>query len=485
MARLGTRALIPAAALVVWVACHSGPQTSGDGGSSTGAQPASLTAHVYARTSTTAYQPDGPFAATPVAGAVIQLGSTLVASTTADGTAKGTTSQTGYLTFSATASGFMPMILPDDVAAGSARELDVGMYPLPAASPQPGFVKGIALWDAGGWTKSVFLKNGSFLSTIGQLREKASAGVVAFSDTANAQGSTAATLGITSSAQGSYWGMLSETDYATVVGAAHGSGLAYMMMLGVYSLDADYSATIWGIPAGDPAFWDRWFQQYTDVVTRYAAIARNLGVEYLSLGLNLGYASRTPVSRWRALVAAVRQTGYRGEIGYFGYTDPTRGYYENRSYPAGFLDLFDFIGASVYTVTSTAQPTRDQLVAGWRTIESNLPSNRRVFLLIGTPSSDRGASDPTYIEPIHSVSPIADAYRRDYFQQADVYEAAFETLGDDGVASARVAGLFSWGYYYQDNYRDLVQPGDMAVDKAASIRNKPAQAVVRWWFERF
>jgi hypothetical protein len=27
-----------------------------------------------------------------------------------------------------------------------------------------------------------------------------------------------------------------------------------------------------------------------------------------------------------------------------------------------------------------------------------------------------------------------------------------------------------------------MQP-DMAVDKAASIRNKPAQAVVRWWFD--
>ncbi len=191
-----------------------------------------------------------------------------------------------------------------------------------------------------------------------------------------------------------------------------------------------------------------------------------------------------PVSRWRALVDAVRQTGYRGEIGYFGHTDPTRDYYESRSYAAGFLDLFDFVGANVYTVTSTPHPTRDQLVAGWRTIESNLPSNRRVFLLIGTPSTDRGASDPTYIEPIHSVSPIADAYQRDYFQQADVYEAAFETIGGQRT-TLRVAGLLSWGYYYQDNYRDLMQPGDMAVDKAASIRNKPAQSIVRWWFERF
>jgi hypothetical protein len=203
------------------------------------------------------------------------------------------------------------------------------------------------------------------------------------------------------------------------------------------------------------------------------------------VGLNLGYASRMSPGRWRALVEAVRQTGYRGEIGYFGQTDPTRDYYENHSYPAGFLDLFDFIGVNVYAVTAAPHPTRDQLVAGWRTIESNLPSNRRVFLLISTPSTDRGASDPTYIEPIRSVSPIADTYRRDYFQQADVYEAAFETLGDDGVAGARVAGLLSWGYYYQDNFRDLMQPGDMAVDKAASIRNKPAQAIVRWWFERF
>ena len=475
-----SRALV----LLLGAACQSQPPTSGSGSPNAGGPSASLEVRAYARDNATTYTPSGPFSATPVAGAAVQVGSTLVATTAADGTAKGTTSQTGYLTFSTTAPGFMPIVLPDEVDPGSTRSLDFGLYALPAAAPRPGFVKGIALWDAGGWTKSVFLKNGSLVSTIGLLREKTAAGVVAFSDTANAQGMTAATLSLTSDAQGGYWGMLSEADYATVVGAAHGSGLAYMMMLSVYSLDAGYSAAVWGVPPNDTAFWDRWFQQYTDIATRYAAIARNLGVEYLSLGLNLGYASRTPVSRWRALVDAVRQTGYRGEIGYVGHTDPTRDYYENRSYPAGFLDLFDFIGANVYTVTSTPHPTREQLVAGWRTIESNLPSNRRVFLLISTPSTDRGASDPTYIEPIHSVNPIADAYQRDYFQQADVYEAAFEMIGDR-TDDARVAGILSWGYYYQDNYRDLMQPADMAVDKAASIRNKPAQSIVRWWFERF
>ena len=475
-----TRALV----LLLGAGCRSQPPTSGNGSANAGGPPASLEVRAYARDYSTTYTPSGPFSATPVAGAAVQVGSTLVATTAADGTAKGTTSQTGYLTFSTTAPGFMPIVLPDEVDPGSTRSLDLGLYALPAAAPRPGFVKGIALWDAGGWTKSVFLKNGSLVSTIGLLKANTAAGVVAFSDTANAQGTTAATLSLTSDAQGGYWGMLSEADYATVVSAAHGSGLAYMMMLSVYSLDAGYSAAVWGISPNDTAFWDRWFDQYTAIVTRYAAIARNLGVEYLSVGLNLGYASRTSVSRWRALVDAVRQTGYRGEIGYFGLTDPTRDYYENRSYPAGLLDLFDFVGASVYTVTSTPHPTRDQLVAGWRTIESNLPSSRRVFLLIGTPSTDRGASDPTYIEPIHSVSPIADSYQRDYFQQADVYEAAFETISGP-ADDAPVAGLLSWGYYYQDDYRDAMQPGDMAVDKAASIRNKPAQSIVRWWFERF
>ena len=315
-----TRALV----LLLGAGCQSQPPTSGSGGPNAGGPSASLEVRAYVRDNATAYTPSGPFSATPVAGAAVQVGSTLVATTAADGTARGTTSQTGFLTFSTTASGFMPIVLPDEVDPGSTRSLDFGLYALPAAAPRPGFVKGVALWDAGGWTKSVFLKNGSLVSTIGLLREKTAAGVVAFSDTANAQGTTATTLSLTSDAQGGYWGMLSEADCAAVVGAAHGSGLAYMMMLSVYSVDAGYSAAVWGVPPSDTAFWDRWFQQYTDIATRYAAIARNLGVEYLSLGVKLGCASRAPVSRWRALVDAVRQTGYRGEIGYFGYTDPTR-----------------------------------------------------------------------------------------------------------------------------------------------------------------
>jgi hypothetical protein len=104
--------------------------------------------------------------------------------------------------------------------------------------------------------------------------------------------------------------------------------------------------------------------------------------------------------------------------------------------------------------------------------------------LIGTPSTDLGASDPTYIEPVYDSSHIADNYQRDYSQQADVYETAFETI-NSSPGNGQIVGAFSWGYFYQDNYRDVVHPGDVVSDKAASIRNKPAQAIVQWWFNHF
>jgi hypothetical protein len=108
--------------------------------------------------------------------------------------------------------------------------------------------------------------------------------VVAFSDTADAEGGTASTLSISSTARGRYWGMLGAADYAMVVGAAHGSGLAYMMMLSVYAIDPAYSEAIWNVSPDDDAFWDRWFEQYTDVVSQYAAIARCLGASTSAWG---------------------------------------------------------------------------------------------------------------------------------------------------------------------------------------------------------
>jgi hypothetical protein len=472
------------AALLTWVSCRGTQEPQVHGDPSPAAPPANLSLTVYARSSATSYQPDGPFGATPVANASVQLGSTVIGTTTPAGTTSGSTFETGYQTLSVNSSEFIPMLYPDNIVAGPTNQMSVGMYALPPVIPRPGFAKGVALWDAGGWTESVFLKNGSFLSTIRKVHESTSANVVAFSDTANAQGNTASTLTISSSAQGSYWGMLTPADYASIVAGAHSSGLAFMMMLSVYSLDSSYSGTVWNVPASDGAFWDQWFRQYTNVVTQYAAVAGSLGVEYLSVGLNMGYASRTSAARWRALIAAIRDAGYTGRIGYFGFTDPTTGFYENDAYAPGFVELFDFIGVDVYTVTTTAHPSRDQLVAGWRLIEDRASRiGKPVFIMIGTPSTDLGASDPTYIEPAYVVDHVADRYRRDYFQQADVYEAAFETI-DARPAGDGIAGLFSWGYYYQDNYRDLMQPGDMAVDKAASIRNKPAQAILRWWFDR-
>jgi hypothetical protein len=70
-------------------------------------------------------------------------------------------------------------------------------------------------------------------------------------------------------------------------------------------------------------------------------------------------------------------------------------------------------------------------------------------------------------------------------QQADVYQAVFEVISGTPTGNGRVAGLISWGYHFKDNYDDGFFVGEVAMDKAANIRSKPAEAVAQWWFDRF
>lgn len=73
----------------------------------------------------------------------------------------------------------------------------------------------------------------------------------------------------------------------------------------------------------------------------------------------------------------------------------------------------------------------------------------------GSPGPDgvgeRPGSAAPYFEPVDDSSHVADDYQRDYFHQADVYEAALETMNDSPTGNGQIAGLFGWGNFYLDN----------------------------------
>lgn len=82
-------------------------------------------------------------------------------------------------------------------------------------------------------------------------------------------------------------------------------------------------------------------------------------------------------------------------------------------------------------------------------------------------------------------------------ESADVFQlylpVLFEVVNSRSASGpGNVVGILSWGYWFTDNPLEWVDQANnithtspMAYDKSSSIRGKPAEAVVRWWFDKF
>ena len=267
------------------------------------------------------------------------------------------------------------------------------------------------------------------------------------------------------------------------------------MMLGIEPVDASVSnVALNAIPASNAAFWDAYFAAYTARVLERAVIARDLGVEYLGLGYHLGYLTRLDPSRWQALIAAVRGIGYTGKLTYFSLASGVNNALELDTTPPGFMPLFDAVGVLLHSAvirrpgeTVAAEQTRARMKADLTTLISRMSTwPVPIWLAINTPSIHGGPTNDQYIEGAltcsNCLAPLRD---RDLQQQADVVFAAAEVINASPTGKGRVMGLFTWQYSWSDDFTYGFRHGDAAWDKTASMRGKPAEAVMRTWFQRW
>ncbi len=473
----------------------SSSSTGSSSSSSTGAilETAPLPGFAYERDADVHYDLAPPV--TPAVGGAGVTYSTLnagvetqTASTTtaADGTFTLTMTEAAVGAASASAAGFAATRVTTDFALELPTSMPLGMYRTAAASARPGFVKGAVTWDSGGWTVSVFFP--SFESTYARLQNVTHAGLVSFCDTPivtdyDATHVTMSTLGSSVGA----WDMLTAAQYQTIVGQAHAHGLQFLMWLSVNAVGANYYSDLGSKDAGDSVFWSAWFAAYQAIAVQYAQIAQANGVEYLGLALNLGYVIRLDASYWSTLIAAIRASGYTGKIVAGLYTDPERSNFEsdqaNGGTPAPFLSLFNAVILDIYAFTFDTGYTRTALQgivtdAVGRAVAGGAND---VWIMLGTPATDTAVTDGTFIEPLAIVNPIAGSHARDLYAQADAYQATFEAIN----TLPAVGGFLTWGFHYRDDYLSGYGARDLAMDKAASVRGKPAEAVMRWWYDSF
>lgn len=243
----------------------------------------------------------------------------------------------------------------------------------------------------------------------------------------------------------------------------------------------------------DFSWWVVWFERYrafalhhADLAARSDAQALVLGGDWIAPAMPKGkLADGTPSgvpedaeTRWRNLIQDIR-TRYSGMIIW------AMPYNQAANDPPAFLDAVDRIyilfNPPLTTVTNAGRPDL-QNEAGRLLDTGILPLQGRFgkSLMIGLdyPSADGAATaclpDPAggCLSPAALSRPLADIQdvAIDLGEQADIYSAVLAAVNTRNW----ITGFVSQGYY----------PPVTLQDKSASVRGKPAQEVLKYWFPR-
>jgi hypothetical protein len=455
--------------------------------------PAQVSGTVYFRDPAVSFKVDADVSVYALSGATVNVGGYNIVSG-ADG--KYTIPcPAGFQTVTVTAEGFIPTRVSWTFKSGQSYNFDLGLYRTPqTVTPRPDFINGIITWDAGGWLIDYYYQKGLFQPTYTNIVDKAGGNLVTVSDPLFIKEVDANHVVMSpTSIEGSFWRMMNETEYTALVQDAHSKGLDFMLWIGVMDEGkTDYNKIIYTDSPRTDAFWDDWFSEYEKYAVPCAQMAEKLGIEYISLGHDMSYATSKSrhsggapdcLARWKKLVSAIRAV-YSGRLTYFGGMSSVWTFYEDNDYAPGFVDLFDAVGINIQDIGPTLNPSLNQLKAAVTALLDRYTAwPCPVFVMVRTPSVDGGTSFDTYIEPLLVVNQEAVKHNMNVWQQADIYEAFYEVVNDRPSGAGQVMGIFPWGYNYLDEY--LFTPGKidgyMAMDKSGNIRGKPAEAVLQFW----
>jgi hypothetical protein len=211
-----------------------------------------------------------------------------------------------------------------------------------------------------------------------------------------------------------------------------------------------------------PADEARWFASYGVLVEKLAQLARSERAERLCIGSELAsLEDREPA--WRELVARTR-AAFGGTLLYSANWD--------RYARVPFWGLVDAIGVSAYweVIAPARHATVEEAVAAWGPIRARLEAfvqeNGRELVLteVGYPSVRGGGSWP-WNDFLDGEAGLEDAET-----QRRLYDAF--TIAWRG--STQLAGVYFWFW---------VAPGGSG-DRGYSPRHKPAEWVIREWYQR-
>jgi hypothetical protein len=213
----------------------------------------------------------------------------------------------------------------------------------------------------------------------------------------------------------------------------------------------------------EPSDWDLWWRNYTEFNVHLARIAQEEGVEWYSLGTEMGSTHRFP-DRWRQLARDVRRV-FKGKLTYSVNFD------SHDSFTFG--DCLDVIGMNTYDPIAKHDnyPTEAQVRDAWwwivnkaRTLQARF--DRPVMITeVGYPSvagANQGPWD----------------FRTD--KAKDLPLQKFLLDGAFGVLRNWSDGAAVFYYLYGENLN--VKPVGGPEDRTYAVWGKPAEATLRDYF---
>lgn len=210
-----------------------------------------------------------------------------------------------------------------------------------------------------------------------------------------------------------------------------------------------------------PTSWDEWWDSYTRVIVHYARLSTEAGVEVLIVGSELISAERFE-QRWRDLIAQVRAV-YPGLLAYSANWD---------HYSAvPFWDALDLVGVTTYNkLSDDPLPTVEQLEAAWRPVRQRLFEwqsriARPILLTEVGWASQEGCSIEAW-----------NYYRSSRATPAGLEEQrrCYEAFVRAWPLEPPLAGVIWWEWSPEP-----CGPQDVSY----CPRGKPAEAVLRAWFD--
>lgn len=290
-----------------------------------------------------------------------------------------------------------------------------------------------------------------------------------------------------------------EAEIAVMIEGAHTRGMRFALMIelnwdGMMGewRDWEYAQALWGDsvefladkcsdlrawPVSPEAidYWDQWFAAYEVVAFHHARIAEIHSADMLVIGKQIaGAVCAGNEERWRKLIAEIRKI-YNGPIGYAALAIP--GLSEPNEFPCDALDYL--IIYHYYQISSEADPTITDLREAFEYYNDSefepLSRQHDVPIIFLTPfqSRDHGAWQQ-WFEPGAPAPDVGE----DLLIQAKMYEAFLQSIADEEW----VAGLWTWGYWWRDDFDTTYNPGDSSFNKSSTVRNKPAAHILaKWW----